>query len=211
MSQPDGVGKRRGLLVVLSGPSGVGKDAAIAHLKKQGFEIYHVVTATTRARRPNESDGVDYFFKSAAEFEGMIARDELLEWSWVHGHQYGPPLAQVRQKLDEGQDVLLKIDVQGAAKVKKRSRDAIFIFLAPPSIEDLVKRLHERNTDSAEAVKLRIANAYTEMEALPAYDYVVINRAGQLDRAVDEIRCIITAERLRVQPRRAELLSCPVP
>lgn len=206
---PDGHGeeKRRGLLVVLSGPSGVGKDAAIAHLKQGGFTIYHVVTVTTRGQRPNEVHGVDYFFLSRAEFENMIEHDELLEWSWVHGNLYGPPMAQVRRKLEEGQDVLLKIDVQGAAKVKQRSRDAIFIFLAPPSVDDLVKRLHQRNTDSVDDVRLRIANAYKEMESLPAYDYVVINRAGQLDHAVDEIRSIITAERLRVHPRYAELLA----
>lgn len=197
--------RRRGLLVVLSGPSGVGKDVAIHRLKEQGFAISYVVTATTRARREGEREGVNYFFLTREQFQGMIERDELLEWSWVHGNLYGPPIQQVREKLDAGADVLLKIDVQGAAKVKARSSDALFIFLAPPSIEDLVKRLHERKTESDAELKLRIANAYKEMEALPEYDYVVVNREGQLDQAVDDIRAIITAERLRVHPRHAEI------
>ena len=197
--------ERRGLLVVLSGPSGVGKDVAIARLKQQGFAIHYVVTATTRPRRPNERHGVDYFFLSGEEFEDLIARDELLEWSWVHGNLYGPPLAQVRAKVAEGMDVLLKIDVQGAAKVRERVRDAVFIFLAPPSIEELVERLRARRTESEQELEVRVANAYKEMAALPAYDYVVVNFADRLDQAVDHIRCIITAERLRVQPRHTEL------
>lgn len=197
--------QRRGLLVVLSGPSGVGKDAAIHRLKQQGFDIHYVVTATTRKQRPGEQDGIDYYFLSPETFEAMIARDEFLEWSWVHGNMYGPPITQVREKLAAGQDVLLKIDVQGAANVKARAHDAIFIFLAPPSIEELVERLHARRTESEQELDLRVANAYREMEALPVYDYVVVNHDGRLEQAVDEIRSIITAERLRVHPRRAEL------
>lgn len=198
--------QRRGLLVVLSGPSGVGKDTAIDALKEQGFQIHYVVTATTRQRRANEQHGVDYYFYSQDEFKAMIERNELLEWSWVHGHLYGPPIAQVRQRLAAGDDVLLKIDVQGAAKVKARSHDAIFIFLAPPSMQDLVERLRARRTESEDELNLRLANAQKEMAALSGYDYVVVNHDGQLAQAVDEIRCIITAERLRVRRRRAELL-----
>jgi guanylate kinase len=211
MSLPDLATTRRGLLVILSGPSGVGKDVAIGRLKQLGFDIHYVITATTRRQRPNEEHGVDYFFVTPAEFQRMIDHDELLEWSVVHGNRYGPPIAQIVEKLAAGQDVLLKIDVQGARKVKSRSRDGIFIFLAPPSIEDLVRRLRERNTDSEEDVRLRVANAALEMEALSDYDYVVINRDGQLDRAVDDIRSIITAERLRVHPRHADLLPCAAP
>lgn len=197
--------RRRGLLVVLSGPSGVGKDEAIKRLKAHGFDIHYLVTATTRARREGEVHGVSYLFLARDEFEGMVERDELIEWSLVHGNLYGSPSAPVRQKLDEGHDVLLKIDVQGAAKVKARSDDGIFIFLAPPSIEDLEKRLRERGSESEAELELRIADAYKEMEALPEYDYVVVNRDGELDQAVEDIRSIITAERLRVRPRQAAI------
>lgn len=197
--------KRRGLLVIISGPSGVGKDAAIHRLKEQGFDIHYIVTATTREQRPGEQHGVDYYFYTREQFEELIACNEFLEWSVVHGNLYGPPITQVRQQLEAGQDVLLKIDVQGASKVRGRSHDAIFIFLAPPSIDELIERLRARRTETEEELALRIANAYKEMEALPAYDYVVVNHDGRLDQAVDAIRAIITAERLRVHPRRAEL------
>ncbi len=198
-------GTRPGLLVVLSGPSGVGKDVAIGRLKGDGFGISYVVTATTRQKREGETDGVDYYFLTREQFEDTVARDGFLEWSWVHGNMYGPPIAQVRQRLAEGQDMLLKIDVQGAAKVRQRVRDAVFIFLAPPSIEGLVARLRGRRTESEAEIELRVANAYQEMEAMDAYDYVVVNRDGQLDRAVADIRAIITAERLRVHPRHPEI------
>jgi guanylate kinase len=196
---------RQGLLIVLSGPSGVGKDAAIHRLKEQGLNIHYVVTATTRAPRDDERDGIDYHFLSKEQFEHRIAQGEFLEWSWVHGNLYGPPVGQVRDKLADGHDVLLKIDVQGAAKVKQRVRDAVFIYLAPPSLRQLVERLRARGSESPQELELRIANAYREMESLPSYDYVVVNEDGELDRAVDQIRCIITAERLRVHPRRPEV------
>jgi guanylate kinase len=198
--------RRRGLLIVLSGPSGVGKDAAIAALRARDFDVRYAVTATTRPRRPNEVNGVHYYFYSQDEFQAMVARDEFLEWSWVHGNMYGPPIDGVRRLLDEGHDVLLKIDVQGAANVKQRVDGAIFIFLAPPSIEDLVERMQKRDTEKPEEVELRIANAYKEMAALPEYDYIVVNQDGRLEQAVDEIQAIITAERLRVHPRRAEIV-----
>lgn len=197
---------RRGLLVVLSGPSGVGKDVAITRLKEGGFDIYYVVTATTRQKREHEINGRDYFFLPPEQFELMIERDELLEWSNVYGNYYGVPALQVQQKLAEGRDVLLKIDVQGAAKVRARVHDAIFIFLAPPSMDDLLARLRRRKTESEQEMELRLANAYREMEALPIYDYMVVNRDGELDEAVEAIRCIITTERLRVHPRRPEII-----
>lgn len=198
-------GRRRGLLVVLSGPSGVGKDVAIARLKERGFNIDYVVTATTRKQRENEVNGRDYFFLERGEFEAMIERDEFLEWSNVYGNLYGPPIAQVRQKLAEGRDIMLKIDVQGAEKVRKRSRDGIFIFLAPPSIGQLVARLRGRRTESEAELEVRIANAYKEMAARELYDYEVVNHEGRLDEAVDEIGAIITAERLRIHPRHPEV------
>ena len=196
---------RRGLLVVLSGPSGVGKDVAIARLKERGFDIYYVVTATTRERRENEVDGRDYFFLTREQFEETIARDGFLEWSNVYGNLYGPPIAQVREKLAEGRDVLLKIDVPGAEKVRARARDGVFIFLAPPSLDELVTRLRARRTESEAELEVRVDNAYKEMAALEHYDYAVVNHDGRLDEAVEAIGAIITAERLRVHPRRPEI------
>jgi len=196
---------RRGLLIVLSGPSGVGKDVAIARLKERGFDIYYVVTATTRERRENEVDGRDYFFLTRAQFEETIARDGFLEWSNVYGNLYGPPIAQVREKLAEGRDVLLKIDVQGAEKVRVRARDGVFIFLAPPSLDELVTRLRARRTESEAELEVRVDNAYKEMAAIEHYDYAVVNHDGQLDEAVEAIGAIITAERLRVHPSQPEI------
>jgi guanylate kinase len=196
---------RRGLLIVLSGPSGVGKDVAIARLKERGFDIYYVVTATTRERRENEVDGRDYFFLTRAQFEETIARDGFLEWSNVYGNLYGPPIAQVREKLAEGRDVLLKIDVQGAEKVRARARDGVFIFLVPPSLDELVTRLRARRTESEAELEVRVDNAYKEMAAIEHYDYAVVNHDGQLDEAVEAIGAIITAERLRVHPRQPEI------
>lgn len=190
-----------GLLFVLSGPSGVGKDAAIAQLKAQDFDIYHVITATTREIRPGERDGVDYYFYSPEAFLDLLKGGELLESAEVHRNRYGTPRQQVREQLARGNDVLLKIDVQGARQVKARVPDAIFIFLAPPSIEDLVTRLKQRSTESEADRIIRIQNAYIEMEAVDSYDYKVINYQDRLDEAVRQIKCIIEAERCRVHRR----------
>ncbi len=190
-----------GLLFVLSGPSGVGKDAAIERLKALGTDIYHVITATTRQRRPNEQHGVDYFFFSPDEFAEMFKRNELLESAVVAGNRYGTPRTQVRAQLEEGADVLLKIDVQGARQVKSRVPEAVFIFLAPPSIDDLLERLKQRNTETEQQIAERMLTAYVEMDAVESYDYVVVNKHDELDRAVDQIDCIIRAERCRVRRR----------
>lgn len=191
-----------GLLFVLSGPSGVGKDAAIARMKEMQVDIYHVITATTRSVRPNERHGVDYFFYTNEEFIDLLDRGELLESAIVHNKRYGTPRRQVREQLALGRDVLLKIDVQGARQVKAKVPDAIFIFLAPPSIQDLVKRLKQRSTESEEELAIRIQNAYVEMDAVDSYDYRVVNYDGRLDEAVNQICCIITGERCRVHRRK---------
>ncbi|MGH2409234.1 MAG: guanylate kinase [Chloroflexota bacterium] len=190
-----------GLLFVLSGPSGVGKDAAIECLKATGFDIYHVITATTREPRPNERDGVDYFFYSTAAFLDLLHRGELLESADLYNNMYGTPRQQVRDQLALGRDVLLKIDVQGARQVKERVPDAVFIFLAPPSIDDLVERLKQRRTESEAQIALRLQKAYVEMAAMEGYDYMVVNHQDQLKRAVEQIGCIIEAERCRVRRR----------
>jgi guanylate kinase len=190
-----------GLLFVLSGPSGVGKDAAIERLKETGFDTYHVITATTRAPRPSERHGIDYFFYSSDDFLDLLHRGELLESANLYNNMYGTPRAQVREQLGLGHDVLLKIDVQGARQVKARVPNGVFIFLAPPSIDDLVARLRQRRTESEDQMALRLQKAYVEMAAMEEYDYVVVNHQDQLDQAVNQISCIIHAERCRVHRR----------
>lgn len=192
-------------LFVFSGPSGVGKDTVIARLRQQHLPLHFAVTVTTRPKRQGEVNGVNYYFVSVEEFRELERQGALLEWAVVHGHRYGTPLAQVREALRSGKDVLLKIDVQGAAKVKQRVPDAVFIFLAPRSITELVQRLVNRATESAEEQARRLRDAYQEMLYLPAYDYVVVNREGQVDEAVERIKCVITAEHSKVHPRRIVL------
>jgi guanylate kinase len=184
----------------------VGKDEAIRALKQRpAFDMHHVVTATTRAARAGELHGRDYFFVSREEFARMQSAGELLEWARLYDDCYGTPLLQVRDVLYGGRDVLLKIDVQGAAKVKERAPDAVFIFLAPPSLEVLQDRLLRRRSESPEKQAMRLARAAREMEALGTYDYCVVNDEGDLAAAVGKIECIITAERCRVKRRVIDL------
>ena len=197
--------RRRNLLFVLSGPSGVGKDALISALKTEKYPLHYVVTVTTRPRRETEVDGVSYHFATPLEFARLREAGELLEWANVHGYDYGTPARQVREALQSGWDVLLKIDVQGAAQVKARVPGGVFIFLGPPSVEELVDRLARRGTESAEDLQERIRNASREMQALRNYDYLVVNREGRLPEAVAQVKAIIEAERLRTRPRECDL------
>ncbi len=191
-----------GLLFVLSGPSGVGKDAVMAKLRQDGFSLNFGVTATTRRQRLGEVQGKDYFFVSEQEFDRMIAQDELLEWAHVHCHRYGVPRSSVRQFIEGGQDVLLRVDVQGAAAIRSKVPLAVLIFLAPPSMESLIARLTQRGTETPDELATRIANAYDEMNRLPEFDYEVVNPDGGLEEAVDKVRAIVVAERCRVKRRR---------
>ena len=193
------------LLVVLSGPSGVGKDAVIDRMKALGRNLHYVVTLTTRPPRSGESDGSPYFFLPQDKFEGMVARGELLEWAKVYGHSYGVPKNQVSEGLDKGLDVMVKVDVQGAATIKRLLPGAVLIFLAPPSMEELTARLEQRDTESETNFTLRLETAHQEMESLPMFDYIVINHRDRVDEAVAQIDAIITAERCRVNPRIAEV------
>ncbi len=190
------------LLVVLSGPSGVGKDSILMRMRDIGFPFHFVVTATSRAQRPGERDGYDYHFVSQERFEEMIARGELLEWAEVYGHYKGIPKSEVAQALQSGRDVILRIDVQGAATIKRLAPDAVFIFLAPGSFDELHTRLQWRRTEAPDQMERRLAMARREMEALDTFDYVVINREDHLDEAVGQIRNIMSAEKQRVRPRR---------
>jgi guanylate kinase len=199
------VGKPTPLLVVLSGPSGVGKDALMTRMKGRGIPMHYTVTATTRPQRPAEVHGRDYFFVSEAEFERLIAEDELLEWALVYGDYKGIPKQQVRDAWAQGLDVLLRIDVQGAATIRRLVPEALLIFLAPPSMDELVRRLRQRRTESEEALERRLEEARREMGALDRFDYAVVNYADRLDEAVDRVVAILLAEKMRVHPRRARL------
>ena len=195
------------LLIVLSGPSGVGKDAVLEGFKKRDFPMHYAVTATTRPRRKKETDGVDYHFVSKAEFENMIEKGELLEWASVYGNLYGVPKSELRQAMDKGKDVIVKVDVQGAATIKKTVPQAVFIFLAPPSMEDLNKRLKQRKTESSIDLEVRIKAAEKEMNSLSMFDYVVVNHKDGIGQAISQIESIITAEKCRVKPRKIEFSS----
>ena len=191
--------KERGQLIVLSGPSGVGKSTVIAELFSQRSNIYFSVSYTTRQPRVGEQDGVNYNFVSREEFEGMIQRDELLEYAEYVNNYYGTSLKVIQEKLDAGIDVLLDIEVQGAAKVRARCPDALFIFIIPPSFEELSRRLHRRNTDSEDVIAGRLAKARQEFREIPKYDYLVIN--DKVANAVHEIEAILTAAECRVDCR----------
>jgi guanylate kinase len=194
-------GAKKPLLLILSGPSGAGKDAVLSRLKMVHFPIAHITTMTTRARRPREKDGIDYNFVTREQFQQLIDNNELLEWANVYGNFYGVPKQAVRQALSEGKDTIIKIDVQGAATIKKIVPQAIFIFLSPLTMQELIDRLTIRNTESEESLKLRIATVEEEMKKTAMFDYVAINEHGQIDRVVDEIMAIITAEKMRISPR----------
>ena len=194
------------LLVVLSGPSGVGKDAALDALKLLDRPWHFVVTATTRTQRQGEQDGVDYIFLETGAFLKMKERDELLECAQVYGNWYGVPRNQVRQGLRNGKDVFLKVDVQGADTVRELAPEALFIFMIPSSLDDLRSRLTLRMTEKPSEMELRISIAESDLGRVGEYDYRVVNREGQLEQAVAEIDAIITAEKCRTRPRVVDFL-----
>jgi len=193
------------LLIVISGPSGVGKDTVLQRMKERNLPFHFVVTATTRPPRAAEVDGVDYFFVSRDEFARMIDEDELLEYAIVYTDYKGIPKSQVRQALESGKDVIMRIDVQGAETIRKLCPEALLIFLTTQDQEELVARLHERKTESADGLSLRIATARQELKRIAEFDYVVVNRDEQLDTTVDIIVSIILAEHHKVQGRKVTL------
>jgi guanylate kinase len=195
------------LLVVLTGPSGVGKDVTLQRMDERGIPFHYVVTATTRARRPGEVEGLHYHFKSRAEFERMKQNNELIEHAEVYGNYYGIPRDEVVGPLKRGKDVIMKPDVQGARTMRAIEPEAVYIFLAPPSMEELASRLYHRKTEDPQELARRLSVAREEMHALSDFDYVVVNKNGELDDTVDAIEAIIQAEKYRVTPRRLRLLE----
>ncbi len=194
------------LLVVLSGPSGVGKDSALAELKKLVRPWYFAVTATTRPQRRGEVDGVDYTFLDPDTFARMKERDEFLECAEVYGRWYGVPRHQVRMGLKSGNDVILKLDVQGAATVQQLAPEALSIFMVPASLDELRRRLARRMTESSPEMELRLQVAQEELARINDFDYRVVNRDGNLEQAISDIDSIIAAEKCRMVPRVVEPL-----
>jgi guanylate kinase len=193
------------LLIVISGTPGAGKDSVIQRLKERDHPFHFVVTATDRPPRPGEVHGKDYFFFTTEEFTGLIENDELLEHALVYGQHKGVPKQQVREALASGKDVVIRIDVQGAATIRELAPEAVLIFLTAPSEEELVQRLHQRGSDSPDQLEKRIATAREEMKRLSEFDYVVINRDGELERAADDVLAIVQAEHCRAKPRVVKL------
>jgi guanylate kinase len=185
------------LLVVVSGPSGVGKDAVLARLRDVHPNAHFAITATTRPPRGSERDGDDYHFLSDEEYDRLLREDGFLENAEVYSYRYGVPKAGVREALARGQDVIMRVDVQGAATIKRLAPSALFIFLAPASLEELEERLRRRNTEAESALRLRLDTARREMACQKDFDQVVINREGELDGAVSQIIAVIEAERQR--------------
>jgi guanylate kinase len=195
----------RPLLIVISGPSGVGKDTVLQHMRERGLPFHFVVTATTRPRRPNEVDGRDYWFVSKEEFERRIEADELFEHAIVYGDYKGNSKKQVREALASGQDVIMRLNVQGAETIRERAPEAVLIFLTTECEEELVRRLETRKTETPEELKLRIDTLHKELQRIEAFDYIIINHENHLDETVETIRAIIDAEHHRVKPRKVTL------
>jgi guanylate kinase len=193
------------LLIVISGPSGVGKDSVLQCLKERGLPFHFVVTTTTRPPRPEEVDGQDYFFISKEDFARMIENDEFFEYALVYKDYKGNTKKQVRDALTSGQDVIMRLDVQGAATVRKRAPEAVLIFLTTQNEHELVERLKNRKTDTAEDLSLRIATAQQELKRAAEFDYVIVNADGCLNETVDTVIAIIQAEHHRVDHRKVNI------
>lgn len=187
--------KPQGVLLVLSGPSGAGKGTICQKLREKRDDLSYSVSATTRAPRKGEVDGKDYFFLTIDCFKEMIANDEMLEYAEIYGNYYGTPRSYVMDILDQGKDVVLEIDPQGALQIKKRFPDAVFVFIVPPSLDELTKRIYKRGTDSEEVIKRRLSAATSELAYASKYDYIIVN--DEVGKASKKVSNIIDAERNR--------------
>ena len=193
------------LLVVISGPSGVGKDAILEQLRIHRPDFSYAVTATTRPMRANEKDGYDYIFLSKNQFFDLLAKDEFLEHAEVYGNHYGVPKKQIREALNNATNAFVKIDVQGARTIKSLARNALLIFIAPPSLMELERRLRERKADSADQMDIRIATAKHEMDQSSWFDSVVINDTDKLEDTVEQILEIVASEQNRPESQSIRL------
>jgi guanylate kinase len=192
------------LLIVISGPSGVGKDSVVQGLKTRGLNLRFVVTATNRPPRPGEVEGVDYFFVSTDEFIAMIEADELIEYAQVYNDYKGVPKARLRDAFESGEDVIMRVDVQGASALRQKYPEAVLIYLTA-SEADLLSRLRVRGADNTDALRLRVAMARKEINRLPDFDYMVENAEGKLEETIDSIVAIIQAEHQKVNHRKVIL------
>ncbi len=193
------------MIIVLSGPSGVGKDAILERMAELGYPYHFVITATTREPRPGEVDGVNHYFVDRARFQELIDTDELLEHAEVYGNMYGVPKQQVRNALAAGQHVMIRVDVQGASRIRQLVSDALLIFVMPPTLHSLQVRLEERGVDAVEAITVRRSKAIDEINDAPWFDYTVVNHDDQLDDAVQEMIGIIDRESEHNPPRVFDL------
>ena len=193
------------LFIVISGHSGAGKDSVIAALRQRDFPFHFVVTTTARKPRPQEREGVDYYFVSPETFQQMIANDQLIEHAIVYGEYKGVSRAEVRNAMESGKDAILRVDVQGAVTIRNKCPEAVLIFLTAGDEDEIIKRLKARHTETEEKLKVRIQTMMKEKEYIPLFDYLVINKNGSLDRAVDDVISIITAEHCRVHHRKVTL------
>jgi guanylate kinase len=195
----------RPLVIVVSGPSGVGKDAILNRLKEKKYPFEFITTVTTRCKRSNEKNDVDYHFISVEEYQQLISGNGLLESAQVYGNYYGVPKAPVKEALARGRDIIIKVDVQGAANIKKALPEAVFIFISPPSLEELSNRLSLRRTETAADLAVRLKTAESEIQQVDIFDYVVQNPCNQIDSAIQDFLAIIRSEKCRVRQRQIEL------
>ncbi|CDD53814.1 MULTISPECIES: guanylate kinase [Ruminococcus] len=188
--------KNKGLLLVVSAPSGCGKGTILGEILKDD-SFYYSISATTRAPREGEQDGVNYHFITKEEFEQRIAQGGMLEYAQYCGNYYGTPKKEVEQMRDAGRDVILEIEVEGAMKVRALCPDAVFLFIAPPSVEELRRRLNKRGTEAAEVIEERVSQASRELSYANRYDYIIVN--GELEKAIQDFRTVVRAEKLRTK------------
>ncbi len=187
---------KQGLLIVLSGPSGAGKGTICKELLRRNSDINYSVSATTRPPRVGEENGVNYWFISHPQFQQMIDNDELLEWAEVYGNFYGTPCQHIAELINNGKDVVLEIDTHGATQIKKKFPQGVCIYIVPPSLDELAKRIHKRGTDSLENIKTRLSSANNELTYVHHYNYVVVN--DEVECATQKVESIIIAEKCQV-------------